>query len=104
MKSLGIISAAGAFLLLFAALLWAQEPTIQPGFKVKDGASLLKVYYDAIPTLADWNNDGAKDMLVGQYTSGHIYLYLNLGTDLNPLFNGGVQVKSNGSPINVSYG
>ena len=104
MKIIKVIASTGLMLFICAGFLWAQEPTIQPGFKIKDGASSLKVSYDSIPTMVDWNNDGAKDLLVGQYTSGYIWLYLNQGTNLNPVFSGGTQVQSGGVPINVSYG
>ena len=52
----------------------------------------------------DWNNDGAKDLLVGEFTGGYVNLFLNQGTDLNPVFNGYSKVESGGVPISVSYG
>ena len=45
----------------------------------------------------------AKDLVVGQFTYGYIWLYLNQGTNLNPVFNGGSKIESNGSPITTSY-
>jgi len=35
----------------------------------------------------DWNNDGKKDLLTGEY-NGTVRVYLNTGTDANPAFNG----------------
>ncbi|MEW6680529.1 MAG: VCBS repeat-containing protein, partial [bacterium] len=39
----------------------------------------------SIPFVYDWNNDGRKDLLVGD-EFGYVYLFLNYGTDENPLF------------------
>jgi hypothetical protein len=57
-----------------------------------------------VATVADWNNDGNKDLIIGDFYYGNIYLYLNEGTDLNPVFNAYSKIESNGSPITVTYG
>lgn len=38
------------------------------------------------PWVDDWNEDGMKDLLVGS-TDGRIWLYINEGTNQNPVFN-----------------
>lgn len=50
----------------------------------------------------DWNNDNAKDLLVGE-EMGVINLYLNQGTDLNPVFDDSTLIYSAGVPIQVTY-
>jgi hypothetical protein len=36
----------------------------------------------------DWNNDGLRDLIVGEsYNNGRVRIYLNAGTDANPVFN-----------------
>jgi WD40 repeat protein len=45
----------------------------------------IDVFYRATPTVADWDNDGKKDLIVGS-VDGLIYLYLNEGTDVAPDF------------------
>jgi len=82
----------------------ADEPTLFNQGKLLDGATSLMVAKDGNPFVVDWNNDGAKDLLVGQFTNGNIWLYLNLGTDFMPVFNGGAKVESNGTPITTTYG
>lgn len=52
----------------------------EPGSKVD-----IDVFYRATPTVADWNNDGKKDLIVGS-VDGLIYIYLNEGTDTEPDF------------------
>jgi len=94
----------GVMVLLAPSLMHAAEPSVQPGYFIQDGGMNLKVNLYSIPTWADWNNDGAKDLIVGQIYYGWVWLYLNQGTDLNPVFNGGATIESGGSPIAVSWG
>jgi len=102
MNALGSIGIG--LLLLFAVQARADMPGVAQGFKIQDGAHDLMLSAHTNATVVDWNNDGRKDLLVGEYTGGYITLFLNEGTDLNPLFDGGVRVESNGMPITVSYG
>ena len=97
-------SLASALVILCTGLVLAEEPGLKKGARIKDGSGDMKLAYDSNPCVVDWNNDGLKDLLVGQYTQGHITLFRNQGTDLNPVFNGGALILSNGSPITVSYG
>ena len=90
--------------LLFSGILLADAPDLEPGVEIQDGFNPLEVDYCSVPCVVDWNNDGAKDLLVGQFMYGHILIFLNHGTDLNPLFNGSSLVESNGSPLTGSYG
>lgn len=54
--------------------------------------------------VADWNNDGKKDILVGVYYNGNIWIYLNQGTDEEPFFTDGNLLEADGVPIRVGYG
>jgi len=40
----------------------------------------------AAPRIYDWNHDGLKDLLVGEY-EGYVYFLENMGTSTSPLFN-----------------
>ena len=52
------------------------------------------------PTMADWDNDGRKHLIVGQRdNSGKIRLYMNQGTDQAPVFGSSTFIKSRGSDI-----
>ena len=84
--------------------LWADIPEIKPGVNVLDGGAPLEVDRHTTPTSVDWNNDGKKDLLMGQFEDGHIWLFINQGTNLNPVFNGGKLVETNGTPITTSFG
>ena len=58
------------------------------------------------PAIADWNNDGLKDMVVAfhHYGSGDITkcvtLFLNVGSATNPLFEEKGDILAGGKPIN----
>ena len=48
--------------------------------------------------ICDWNNDGKKDLLVAD-GRGWLFLYLNKGTDAQPVLGDGTRVYANGKPI-----
>jgi hypothetical protein len=80
----------------------ADTPQFEPGVRIMAGASYLKADTFSAPTVVDWNNDGAKDLLSGQTGGAYIRLYLNQGTDLNPVFSTWSLITCNGVPIAVS--
>jgi len=82
----------------------AQSPDLEAGVYIQDTGGPIDVDAHLIPTCVDWNEDGAKDLLVGQYSDGNINLYLNQGSDFDPLFTGSVFLESGGVPITTSYG
>jgi len=81
----------------------AGDPLLEPGVPLKNSGQPLEVACHAAPAVTDWNEDGRKDILVGQQTQGLIWLFENVGTDLNPVFNGAVLIESGGVPISTSY-
>lgn len=46
----------------------------------------------------DWNNDGKKDLLSGD-TKGQVWLYLNTGTQKEPVLSEGVRLQAGGKLI-----
>jgi len=82
----------------------AALPELERGVYLTNGAAPLQVETMSLPAVADWNNDGKKDLLVGQFTLGKIWVFLNRGTDASPVFNGGTLVQSGGTAISTSYG
>ncbi len=60
--------------------------------------------YAAVPCVVDWNTDGNKDLLVGCFYYGNVYLYLNSGTNATPSFTTGNKLKANNLDISVTYG
>jgi len=50
----------------------------------------------------DWNNDGRKDIVTGEY-NGNIRIYLNTNTDADPVFNGYTLLKAGGVTFDAGY-
>lgn len=82
-------------------------PVFAAGEKIQAGGKPIRVYGEwdearaagyARPEICDWNNDGKKDLLVAD-GRGWLFLYLNFGSDDNPVLAEGVRVKANGKPI-----
>ena len=63
----------------------------------------LPILPGAVPFVADWNNDGRNDLLIG-LTDGTVKLFLNDGTNVAPVFAGGFELTAGGSVLNVGNG
>ena len=80
-------------------------PTFNASIRIKAGNSAMKVDAStSVPCVVDWNGDGKKDLLVGCFYDGNVYLYLNSGTNNSPVFTAGAKLKADGSEISVVYG
>jgi len=74
---------------------------------VQEGAADLGVYSYSVPSYVDWDNDGLKDLIVGERTSiggGKVRIYLNVGTTTEPAFNGYVYAQSGASDLGWDVG
>jgi len=69
-----------------------------------NGTKIL-VTQNANPEVNDWNEDGKKDLIVGEQfygpppDTGNIRVYLNVGTNSNPIFSKYFNIYSSGKPI-----
>jgi len=82
----------------------AATPDLAAGVYINDGAAPLMVGLHSAPTVTDWNNDGLKDLVVGCFSNGYVTVFINQGSDTNPLFDGGGLLQSGGTDITTSYG
>ena len=69
---------------------------------VQNGAVPLSVGFWSAPVVVDWNEDGKKDLLVGN-EDGTLRFYRNIGTDASPVFNGYTNLTAGTSIIDLSY-
>jgi len=61
----------------------------------------INVGTGAAPVADDWNGDGRKDLLIGNF-GGNIRVYLNKGTDAVPLFGSSYNLKlRNGKDVKI---
>lgn len=88
--------AAGQLTLFPAMQLTSRgQLTFQPGKSLG-----LPIMPGAVPFVADWNNDGRKDLLVGQ-DDGTVKLFLNTGLEAAPAFGTGQDLVVAGTVLNV---
>ncbi len=62
------------------------NPILDSGSIIQAGGTDINVGYRATPIVNDWDEDGKKDLLIGN-ANGNIIVYLNEGTDAVPVFN-----------------
>ena len=89
---------------LFAPLALGLTPRFTGPELLNDNGTPIDVGYYGAPTMYDWNQDGAKDLILGQFDQGKIRLYLNQGPDTAPAFNGYTFFQSGGVDITLPYG
>ena len=69
-----------------------------PGVMIKAAGKDLDVGSNASPCVVDWNGDGKKDLVMGK-GNGEVYVYLNEGTNEQPIF--GKSIQLNGGKLDV---
>jgi len=58
----------------------------------------------AAPFVADFDGDGVKDLLVGQFGEGILWVYRNEGTNAHPRYAAGVKFKDGAADGRVPTG
>ena len=97
-----VIAAAVVLFMAGGGALWAATPGLMDGVLIESGGSPISLSLMSATTSVDWNNDGKKDLIVGE-GNGYVYFFANTGTDTAPVFNGGTKINSSGSPIRANY-
>ena len=72
-------------LLLVCGAVWG-ESFHDPVRLEADGEFISAEAGHSAPWLADFDGDGVRDLLVGQFRSGKLQIYLNKGTDKAPVY------------------
>jgi len=101
LASMGLVLLAGSF---FSVSALADSGVINLGpeeiLKAKGQEIVVPGY--SVPSLADWNNDGLQDLIVGEGgggAPGKIRVYLNVGTEADPCFTDYFYVQANGGDL-----
>lgn len=63
------------------------------------GGVTIDVGYNSAPVCVDWNEDGERDLLVGNESAGNIRLYINDTIDTDPVYNTYSLIESSGTSI-----
>lgn len=104
MRTTRILAAAAGLGLAAAALAsgTAGPAVLRPPAALLDGKDPIDVEVGhATPNVADWDGDGKRDLLVGQFGGGKLRVYLNKGTNEAPRFKGFTFVKAGGKDATV---
>jgi hypothetical protein len=79
-------------------------PVFDGGSFIQVGSSGSKINIDvgsrACPTVVDWDNNGAKDLVVGAL-DGRMHIFLNTGSDTSPDFELGAFAQENESDLYI---
>ena len=66
------------------------------------GVVTIDVGNNSAPVCVDWNEDGKRDLLIGNESPGNVRLYINESTNDDPVYNSYSLIQSSGTPI-ISY-
>lgn len=94
------------FTLLFGILsnLLAQQSEFNDIHRIQYFGEDLFNKHGTSPQVIDWNGDGLKDLVVGFHFAGWVYVYLNSGTNIKPLFDTEfIQLKADDEIIAYEY-
>lgn len=93
-----------ALLAVACVPLWTSAG-LREGLKLEaDGKTIDVEVGHLVPCALDWDGDGAKDLIVGQFSGGRIRLYLNQGTDAEPKLGKHTLLKAGGKEIRLDAG
>ena len=84
-----------------AGLILGPEQSVEAG-----GAEIVVPGY-SVPSLVDWDNDGRKDLIVGEgggFLTPRVRLYLNEAAEGGPVFSAFTYVQANGGDLTVPGG
>ena len=97
------VTSLAAFAAALAASAAAQQ--FETPFRVQAGGKPIDVDIGhAAPYVVDFDGDGVRDLLVGQFGSGRCRIYKNTGTDKAPRFGDFTYLEAGGKTAEVKAG
>lgn len=93
-----LVGDGGGYLHIFLNAGAADSVDFAPGVKVQAAGKDLDEGSDASPCVVDWNEDGKRDLAMGM-GNGVIYIFLNEGSNEQPIF--GKPIQLNGGSLDV---
>jgi len=100
MKTAVVLIAA----LAVAVPAFGQVPRFRGPVRIESGGTPIDLGYYTAPVMFDWNDDGKKDMVVGQFSYGQIAYFENVGEDSAPVFASYEYLHADSQIIQLPYG
>lgn len=93
-------------IMLFLCLFLFADPPMYNDFVYVEcaGQAIRVTGGHADPCVMDWDYDGLKDLLLGEFTYGRIRFYKNVGSNDNPVFTSWSYLQADGATIQLPYG
>ena len=85
----------------FLFTLKAATPQFFAPETLKSNGVNIDITWYGSPFVYDWDSDGKKDLICGQFSSGYVNFFKNYGTNNSPVFNGSSYLYADGAPISV---
>ena len=82
----------------------AAIPRFADPVRIESGGTPVDLGYYTAPLMFDWNADGKKDIVTGQFHSGRIAYFENVGDDSAPVFSGYEYLYASGQEIQLPSG
>lgn len=101
MKKPGLIAVTG---LLMVGVALGQAPRFSGPTRIESNGVPIDLGNYTAPVMFDWNGDGKKDMVVGQFSQGQIAFFENVGEDSAPVFAGLDYLRADGEIIRLPSG
>jgi len=99
MRTLSLIA-----LLVLTSIAASGTFSFAPSTNIQCAGVAIDVQYFGSPCVVDWDGDGLKDLITGQFYYGNIRFYKNEGTNEAPVFNTFSYLQADGSSISMGYG
>jgi len=91
--------------LLVLAVSALAVPDYEPPFRISaDGDPIELSIGHANPLIVDWNEDGLKDLILGQFSGGKLRYYQNDDSNDSPMFGSYTYLQADGTDISLSAG
>ena len=88
------------FILISVGFIFADLPKFEDNGLINAAGTPIDLRWSS-PCVYDWDGDGKKDLIVGQFSGGRIHLYLNIGTNSSPVLAAATFLKADGVVISL---